>query len=208
MDMEINQPGHRRHDGLAMVADMLNHRSETSLNVAENLRDLVQASFNCAEPRRRRLAAAVDCLTWCWQPAAPEHRVKVLRFPAERYRQRFQGPRATAALNGVALNFPNDRGRHMRAFRKFALTPSKLSHAFIDGLSDGCPILRHSIPPRSALGAEVSGSARFGGTPRSLDRRGPAQESACQAEIIEISLKSALLLVGASASLGHRRNDS
>jgi hypothetical protein len=191
-----------------MVADTLNHRGEISLNVSQNLSDPGQVPFYCIEARRRRFAASVGWLTRPRQPAAPEHRIKVLRFPTKCYRQRFQCSRATAALNGVTLNFPDDRGRHMRAFRKFTLTPSKLSHALIDGLSDGRPILRHQIPPRFAFRAEVSGSVPFCGTPQSLSGRHRAQTFACRAEIIDFSLKSARLPVGAGVTLRQRRNGS
>lgn len=208
MSMENNRPSCRNSSGLPTAIDMLNHRREIGPNACEKLGDLTQAPLNCVEARRRRLAASVAWLTWRGQFAAPEHRIKVLRFPAERYRQRFQSSRATAALNSLTLNFPHDRGRHTRAFRKLALTPSKLSHPFIHGLSDGCPILRHPIPPRSALGAEVSRSARFCGTPQGLDWSDRAQGGVCIAEIIDESLKSAQLLMSARVSLGRGRNDS
>ena len=206
--MKNNQSDHGNRRGLATVADMLNHRGEVRLHVSENLSDLSEAPLNRVEARGRRFAASVNWQTWRRQLAAPQYRIKVLRFPAERYRQRFQSSRATTTFNSVTLNFPHDRSRYMRAFREFALTPSKLSHALIDGLSDGSPILRHPFPPRSTFGAEVSGSARFCGTPQALGLRDQADGLAFRAEIIEISLKSALVLIGASASAGHGRGDS
>jgi hypothetical protein len=172
--MENKQPDHRSRDALSMVADMLNHCDEIRLDVSENLSDLIQAALNCVKARGRRFPASIDWPTWCGQLAALEYGIKVLRFPAERYRQRFQSSRATAPFDSVPLDFTHDRDRYMRAFGKFALAPSKLSHTLIDGLSDRSPILRHSIPPRSTFGAEVSGSGRFRGTPRGLDSRDQA----------------------------------
>jgi len=206
--MKNKQSDHGNCHGLSTVADMLNHRGEIRLHVNENLGDLIQAPLNRIEARGRRFAASVERLTRRRQLAALENYIKVVRLPAKRYRQRFQSSRATATFNCVALNFPHDRSRYMRAFREFALTPSKLSHALIDGLSDGSPILRHPFPPRSTFGAEVSGSARFCGTPQALGLRDQADGLAFRAEIIEISLKSALVLIGASASAGHGRGDS
>ena len=112
-------------------------------------------------------------------------------FPTQCYRQRFQGSRAAAALNGVALNFPHDRGRYMRSFRKFALTPSKLSHPLIDGLSDGRPILRHPIPPRSALAPRLADRRHSAAPPRAPSPCESAQAMTWCAEIIDGSLKSA-----------------
>lgn len=190
-----------------MVTGTLNHRIQSSLNVAENPRDLIQTSFDCVETRRRGFAASVERRIWHRRLAALEHNIKVLWLPAKCYRQRFQSSRTTAALNGLALNLPHNRDRHMRAFGKLTLTPSKFSHALIDGLSDRSPILRHSIPPRSTFGAEVSGSSRFRGTPRGPDSRNQANRRARKAEIIDRSLKSAHMLVTASSFRGHGRND-
>src|SRR5260370_9688285 len=103
--MESNQSSHRILWGLPMVPDMLNHRRQIGLQVGEKLGDLVQAPFDGVKARRCRFATARDWLAWCRQPVALEHRVKVLRLPAECYRQRFQGARATTALHLAMLNF-------------------------------------------------------------------------------------------------------
>ena len=163
--MENNWLSHRGRVGLSVVADMLNHRCEIGLNVDENLCDLIQASFDCIEARGVVSRLPLSGLPGIGGSPPLSTASRCSRLPAQCYRQRFQGSRATAALNGVALNFPHDRGRYMRSFRKFALTPSKLSHPLIDGLSDGRPIFRHPIPPRSALAPRLADRSSFCGTP-------------------------------------------
>ena len=183
----------RIHSGLPVITDMFNHRREIGRQVDEKLSDLVQTPFDRVKARGCRFMSACDWLSWYRRPETLEHRFEMLWFPAERHRERFQGSRATVALNGVTLNFAHNSGRHVRALSKFALAPSKLGHALIDGFRDGRPILRHPIPPRSAFGAEISGSASFCGTSQGLPRRHPPNTSASRAEIIEISLKSATM---------------
>jgi hypothetical protein len=192
MSMENTQDGQRIRCELTVIADMLNHHREIDLQVGENMGYLVQAPFDRIETRGRCFATAGDLFARPRRPIALEHGVKVLWFPAEGHGQRFQGSRATAALNGVPLNFAHYGWRHMRAFRKFALTPPKLIHALVDGFGDCRPILRHSFPPRSAFGAEVSRSPSFHDTTLAFSTGGPASSLAWGAEIIEISLKSAL----------------
>src|SRR5260370_11768017 len=142
MGMENIRPGKRTLAGLPILADMLNHHAEIGFHVDEKLGDLVQAPFERVQTRPRRLVAAGDWLACPRRPDAVEHLVKVLWLPAKRYGQRRQRARATAALNGVTLDLPDGRQRHVRTFRKFALAPSKLSYALIDGLGDGGVFLR------------------------------------------------------------------
>jgi hypothetical protein len=118
----------RSHRGLPVAADMLDHRGEIGLQADEKLGYLVQAPFYSVQARHRHLAIACDWLTCCRRLASFEDRVKALRLPAERHRQRFQSSRTPATLNGVTLNFAHDGRRYMRALRKFTLTPSKLSN--------------------------------------------------------------------------------
>jgi hypothetical protein len=191
MSMESIRVGQRIRCRLTVIAYMLNHRREIGPQVGKNLGYLVQASFDGIKARERCFATAGDLFAWCRRPMALEHSVKVLRLPAKGHGQRFQGSRATAALNGVPLNFAHDGWRHMRALREFALTPPKLIHPLIDGFGDCRPILRHSFPPRSAFGAEVSRSPSFHGTTQAFSPSDPPNTLTRQAEIIEISLKSA-----------------
>ena len=148
--MENIRPGKRTLADLPIFADMLNHHAEIGFHVDEKLGDLVEAPFERIQARRQRLTAACDWLACSRLPDPVEHLVKVLWLPAERYGQRFQRARATAALDGVTLDLSDGRQRHMRTFRKFALSPSKLIYTLIDGLGDCRPILRHPFPPRSA----------------------------------------------------------
>ena len=194
--------------GLAVAADMLDHRGKIGLQADENLGYLVQAPFDSIQARHRRFAVACNWLAGGWRPPSVEDRVKVLGLPAECHGQRFQSSRATVALNGVTLNFAHDGGRYMRALRKFTLTPSKLDHALIDGLSNCCPIFRHPFPPRSAFGAEVSRSSSFCGPIQGFARRDLRCKSVNRAEIIEISLKSATTLLATASHAPGRRTIS
>jgi hypothetical protein len=190
--MESIQASQRIACGLPVVAHMLNHRREIGLQAGEKLGYLIQAPFDRVEARGRRLVTARDRPTWRWWPVALEHRFEVLRLPAECHGKRFQGSPTAAALHCVTLNFAHYRRRHMGALREFALTPSKLIDTLIDGLGDCRPILRHSFPPRSAFRAEVSRSLSFRGQTQSFSWRYLARTFASSAEIIEISLKSAI----------------
>jgi hypothetical protein len=110
MDMEANQSSRRSQCALPVVTNMLNHRGEAGFNFGENLDYLIQALLDCVNARGRRFAGSVRWFNWRWQLTASEHCVKVLRLPAKCYRQRFQGSRTSAALNGVTLDFPHGRG--------------------------------------------------------------------------------------------------
>ena len=69
-----------------------------------------------------------------------------LRLPAERDRQGFQFSRATSPLNGVQLNFPHNRSRDARPFRKLTLPPAKLTYAVADNPGDRSPVFfRHAF---------------------------------------------------------------
>ena len=173
--MENIRPGKRTLADLPIFADMLNHHAEIGFHVDEKLGDLVEAPFERIQARRQRLTAACDWLACSRLPDPVEHLVKVLWLPAERYGQRFQRARATAALDGVTLDLSDGRQRHMRTFREFALTPSKLSYALIDGLGDCRPILRHPFPPRSASAQRLADrrhcAARHGASSRAIHQK-------------------------------------
>ncbi len=141
------QPRKRKYPPLPARTDIFKHLVHIGFQVVEYARHMGQTPFKCIHAGKQYF------VTWRgrlfggrhWAPI--KDRVKVLRVPAKRHRKGFQGAPTAAALNGVALNFPDDRRRDMRALGKFALTPSKLSYALIDGFGDRRPILRHSIPP-------------------------------------------------------------
>jgi hypothetical protein len=190
--MENSQPSTRISTGLLIAADMLDHRGEISLQVGEKPGYLVKALFDSVQPGRRYLAIACGRFRCGRRPASFQDRLKVLRLPAERHRQRFQSSWAAAALDGVTLNFAHDGGRYMRALCKFALTPSKLGHAPFDDLGDCRPIFRHAFPPRSAVRAEISRSPSFHGSAPPLPRLDSANSSTRRADFIEKSMKSAI----------------
>lgn len=73
---------------------------------------------------------------------ALEHPVKVFRLPAECRRQGFERAGAPAALDGVPLDFPHDGYGHVRALRKFALTPAELADSVADSPGNRSPVLR------------------------------------------------------------------
>jgi hypothetical protein len=145
MGMEIIQLSGRIFVGLATAADTLDQGGEIGLYADKKLGDFVQAVFDYAQPRGMALAASSHWLACVRQPVAPKNFVQVLGFPAESHGQRFQSSRAAAALHSVALDFANNRRRHMRALREFTLTPSEFRNSLIDGLSDRRPILRHTF---------------------------------------------------------------
>src|SRR6266700_2124183 len=155
--METFSPATGNAPRLRAPTNMFKHRIHIGFQVIENPRHMDEALLDRIQPGQQHFAADGNRL-FCWHRTAIEYRVKVLRVPAKRHRQRFQGAFATATLNGVPLAFPDNRWRHVGTLRKLALTPSRLSYTLIDGFGDRRPILRHSILRRSHLGAEISGS--------------------------------------------------
>ena len=176
--------GNRIGPGLPTVANMLNHRGEIGSQVDKKLSNLVQSPLDRVQARPRRLGTCCDWLASGRRTAPREHVVKVLRRPAERHGQRFQSSRATVALNGVTLNFPDDRRRHVRAFRKFALAPSKLIHTLVNGFGDGRPIFRHSFLRAPPL------ALRLADPRHSTTQHSPSQGVTCQTHA-QMKLKSA-----------------
>jgi hypothetical protein len=71
---------------------------------------------------------------------AIEHLVKVFWLPSEGHGQGFECAAATAALDGVPLDFPHDGHGDMRTLRELALTPAKLADAVADSASDRSPV--------------------------------------------------------------------
>ena len=73
---------------------------------------------------------------------ALEHPVKVFRLPSECHGQGLERAGATAALDGVPLDFPHDGHGHVRALRKFTLTPAELADTVADSPGNRSPVLR------------------------------------------------------------------
>src|SRR5215467_9517875 len=93
--------------------DMLKHRVHAGFQVIEKPCHVDEPLFDCIQPGEHHFTTGNGLC--CWYRTAIEYSVKVLGVPAERHRQRFQGPWATTALNGVPLNFPDNCRRHVRA---------------------------------------------------------------------------------------------
>jgi hypothetical protein len=140
---------------------MVKHRVHVGVQVIKNPRYLDEALFDRIQPGQQYFAAGGSRAFW--HGAAIEYRVKVLRVPAERDRQRFQRAWTSAALNCVPLDFADNGRRYVRTLGKLSLLPSQLSYALIDGLGDRRPILWHSILRPSQSGAEASGTSTFRG---------------------------------------------
>src|SRR5215471_20692435 len=130
--METCSPAIANEFRLPARTDMLKHRINVGFQVIKKLRHVDEALFDRIQPGQHHFTTSGNRLR-CWYRTAIEHSVKVLAVPAESHRQRFQGPGATTALNGVPLNFPDNRRRHVRTFREFTLTPAKFSNALVDG---------------------------------------------------------------------------
>jgi hypothetical protein len=197
--MENIRPDKRMPRGLPIAADMLNHRGEIALQPGEKLGNLVQSPFNCFQAHPRCPISSCGLLASSRQ-ATSKDAVEILRRPAKCHRQRFQSSRATATLDGMALNFPDDRWRHMRALREFALAPSKLIYALIDGVGNRRPILRHSFLRARAFGAEISRSPSFRDTTQAFTRRDSASAQTQGADFSAMAMKSAIARSGESLS--------
>jgi hypothetical protein len=156
--MENNRPESRNNPGLP-IANMRNHRGDLGFKAGNKLGDFVKPAVDLIQPRpqdshiSRHLAAGTIGTS-----VAPEHRIKALGFPAERDRQGFQCSRATPPLNGVQLNFPHNRRRDTRPFRKLALSPAKLADTIADYLGDRSPVFsRHAFRHASSSAFRFQG---------------------------------------------------
>jgi hypothetical protein len=143
VDMENMQLSRRITTGLAIAASPLHKSGDIGLHADKKLSDFVQTTFDRTQARRMALGNSPGrfvCRRW---PVASKHFVQVLGLPAESDRQRFQSSRAAVPLDGMALDFADNRGRHMGALREFALTPRQ-SSAVVFTRSDGDPLDRHT----------------------------------------------------------------
>src|SRR5690349_11341636 len=103
-------------------AHMLKHRIHVGFQIIENSRHMDEALFDHIQPGQHDVAACGNGLLR-WHRTAIEYRIKMLRVPAKRHRQRFQSARTTPTLNSVPLDFPDNGWRYMGTHCKFALTP-------------------------------------------------------------------------------------
>lgn len=111
--------------------------------IGEVLGDLRQPLFDDSEPRRYRVFHVFARLAEGWRDATMQDSEQMLRVQTERDRKRFERPVASLALHGVVLDFADDRLGDLRALSQFALLPSELVYALVDGLRDRRPVFRH-----------------------------------------------------------------
>lgn len=143
--MERTQPEDGAHEYLPGRSDMLNHRGDIGFEFTEKLCYLVQASVQFIKTGPQSGSFRRQYYSACRRRTAIEYRLQSLRIPSQSGRQRFQGARATPALDGMTLDFPDDGKRDVRAARQLALTPAKLTHAVVNGTRDRTPVFRHAF---------------------------------------------------------------
>lgn len=138
------------HPNLAIFMDTANRRCEVRLNGIEPIDDRAQMPFEPIHARPQTLPILGDWFGKLWWTMSMQNCGDVLRMPAQCRRKRLQGPRASASLNDVMLDFANGRPRNMRTFRKLTLSPAEFIHPRVDDLGDGRPVLHLFLraPPR------------------------------------------------------------
>ena len=143
--MESIRPEGQANTGLATGPRMVSHRGNVGPKPGNELDDLVKPPFKGIKAGPDR--GTVDCraMPRHLPGAAFKHRVKALRFPAKSNRQRFQRPPAATPLDGMPLDFPHHSQGDMRALRKLALSPAKLTHPVADRTSDRSPVSRYAF---------------------------------------------------------------
>jgi hypothetical protein len=120
---------------------MINHRDDLGLKLGHKPGEL-------GEPHVERIKAGPHGskvrrgLTSRLLRVAPENPVQVSGLPPQRRGQGFKGAGATAALDGVPLDFPHDGHGHVRTLRKLTLTPAELADTAADSPGNGSPVLR------------------------------------------------------------------
>ena len=138
--MESTPPERHRQTGLTIVADMINHRGEAGSKFRKKLDDFVKPLVHRIKAGPHGSIVRRDGTTVPLRVAF-EHPVQVLRLPPEGHRQGLKRATATAALDGMPLDFAHDGHGHMRTLRKLALTPAKLADTVTDSPSDRSPVL-------------------------------------------------------------------
>jgi hypothetical protein len=119
---------------------MINHRGDVGPKLCQKLADFVKPPFQDikAGPQGRIVRHGVTAAGLL--RAATEHLVKVLWLPSESHGQGLERAAATAALDGVPLDFPHHGRGDMRTLRELTLTPAKLADAVADSPSDRSPV--------------------------------------------------------------------
>jgi hypothetical protein len=144
--MEKNRPESRNNLGLP-IANMRNHRGDLGFKAGNKLGDFVEPAVDLIQPRPQ--GSHIGChlaANTIVTSVTSEHGIKTARLPAECDRQGFQCSRATPPLNSVQLNFPHNRCRDTRPFRKLTLTPAKLTDSVTDYVGDRSPVFsRHAF---------------------------------------------------------------
>lgn len=122
---------------------MLKHRRKVGLQVVELGGYRVEAAFHRVhapdEVTFRR-----DGLLRRGRLPSTQYGVEMVWMPTERGGQSFQCARTPLAIDGIALNFTNNRRRNLRPFYEFALIPAQLSQAVVNGPRDRIPVVRHA----------------------------------------------------------------
>ena len=140
--------------GLSIVADMINHRGDIGPEFGKKLGGFGKPRFEGIKARPQGSTVRRG-MTPGLLHVAPEHLVQVFRLPPERHGQSFERAAATAALDGVPLEFPHDSYGHVRALRKLTLTPAKLADTVADSPGNRSPVLRIAFRHASFLRAPL-----------------------------------------------------
>src|SRR5947209_1799967 len=100
-----------KHPGLAIFTDTVNHHCEIRLDSIESVDDCAQLPFESIHTRPQTLPILGDWSGELGWATSMQNCGDVLRMPAQCSGECLQGPRASASLNDVMLNFANGRSR-------------------------------------------------------------------------------------------------
>ena|SRR6185437_5190511 len=139
-----------KRPNLAIFTDTVHHRRQIRLNSIEPIDDRAQMPFESIHPRPQTLPIVGHWFGELGWATSMQNCGDVLRMPAQCSGKCLQGPRTSASLNDVMLDFANGRSRNMRPFRKLTLSPAEFIDPQIDDLGDGRPVLHLFLraPPR------------------------------------------------------------
>jgi len=139
--MESAWPEILRQAGLAIVADMINHRGQVGLQFGKKPADFVEPSFKGIKAGPHGYAVRCGGTAGLLR-AASQYPVKMFWLPAQSYGQGVECAAATTALHGMPLDLPHHGHRHMRTLRKLPLSPAKFADTIADNPRDRIPVLR------------------------------------------------------------------